>query len=397
MAGQISILLLSHSSSRLNSIEDIFVDSQSIVTSRRLLSGNREVSIANNPSLPDAVVLDLSDNWQNDLDDYLQSDTALSGTPLVVIGDSDDPVVLRRAMQAGARDYFYSPVSSEELYDSVTQVGSETKRKKRQNSGIITAVMNGKGGSGATFLSTGLAAVLGVDKRRRSASCVVVDLDLQFGNLPVYFDLSCNDNLTHALQSVDSLDTLALQGMVQHYGSTNVHILASHPDGFRQDTGSLADKAQRLLQTLAASYDHVIVDVPRNLDPVGISAIESADQILLTLQQSVPNLRDTRYLFGLIESLGVSSRTVSLIINRYEKSNNISLNDILGAYPELKYYTVPNDFKRVSYAANNGVPIPFKWPSSTIAKSLHNIANDLWPVTSALPEKPKLQRLFSLG
>lgn len=392
MQNNISLLLLSYSSSRLNSMEDVFVEERQISITRNLIPHASAANSATDNSAYDIVILDLSEHWQEDIRNYSSTGTAKSNTPLLVIGENEDTAMMRGAMQAGARDFFYSPIEPDELISAVTHIGSEKKSKKREHNGQISILINGKGGSGSTSLTAGLAASLGRNKKR-SETCVVVDLDLQFGTLPIYFDMSRADNLEQALHSASSLDSIALQGLLHHYNDAKVDVLASQPDGLSENSRFPPENIQTLLFLLASTYDHVIVDMPRILDPIGLSAIESADTIFLITQQSVPHIRDTRYLFSLLKSLGISNDTFKLIINRFDKSNKVSTKDVIGAFSDIKSFIVPNDYKRASFSANNGIPVPVKWPNCSISNSLNDLVDQQWPLSKE-KNKSSLKRLF---
>lgn len=377
MARNLSVLLLSQSSTRLNALEDTLADQPGMSATRKLMSVEAHEPLSGTASNPDLVLLDLSENWEADLRNVSNDLSTGLRPPIVVIGPADQ-TVMRKAMQAGARDYFSSPISEDELVASLKLIGRDAQQAQRSNSGTVTVIINSKGGSGATLLASSLAVLAAGRNKENPESTILVDFDLQFGDTPVYFDLESDDHFSQAITGVDSLDRVAFDGLVQTHGS-GVHVLASKPDHIRQFTDINPADIIKFLSTMSRYYEHVILDLPRILDSTVIAALESADVIMVVTQQSVPHVRDAKYLIGLLTDLGISNRAIRLVVNRFEKKADVSLSDLKDIFQEVDVYQVPNDTKHVSFAVNNGIPLTFKWPKIPISKSMLKISQTVWP------------------
>ena len=109
--------------------------------------------------------------------------------PLIVCGPGDNPESMRLAMQAGARDYVPESAPESDLIASLLRVREENSRSGASAAGKLIVVINGKGGSGASFLATNLAHGLVVDDGKQ---VTLVDLDIQFGGLCRYLDITPN-------------------------------------------------------------------------------------------------------------------------------------------------------------------------------------------------------------
>ena len=394
MISQATVLLASHSTSRLNAIEDLFSDHENVVCVRKLIRENGASPLSDIPNLPDVVILDLGENWQSDLSLFAHGQGNLDRIPMLVIGRPEEPDVMRRSMQAGARDYFTSPIDSNELIDSVLKIASESRLSSRVGKGDITVILNGKGGAGATTLATSLASVVTQGKKSNTSSCALIDLDFQFGNLPVYFDMPPNENLMQAIDSLDSLDSLALNNLAQKYRE-GLCVFSNQPNEVKNYSDIQGDDIHALVSSLSQVYDHIIIDMPRDLDAKTITALEMANQILVVTQQTVPHVRDTKLLLGLIRSVGISTQSVQLAMNRFEKSGDVRLRDVQEAFPEYGMHLIPNDYKRVSFSVNNGLPVPEKWPKCSYSKAVMGIANRLWPERVAKKSNRRPIGMFS--
>ena len=393
MARNLSVLLLSQSTTRLNALEDVLVDDQGFDVSRKLISANARDPLAGVAVTPDLIVLDLSDDWESDLRNVAE-DLALAAKPPIIAIGPDDQLVMRKSMQAGARDYFTSPISEEELIGSIKLIGRDSQMAMRSNAGTITSVINGKGGSGATVLTSSLSTILVSRNKKNPETVIVIDLDLQFGDAAVYFDLKSDDHLSQALNNVENIDRVALDGLIQAHES-GVHVLANKPDQIRQFSDFGPNDINLFLMSLARFYDHVILDLPRTLDSTTIAALEASDAVIVVTQQSVPHVRDTKYFLGLLAELGLSNRIIRLVVNRFEKKGDVSFSDFKDIFPEVDIYQIPNDRKHVVFSVNNGIPVSAKWPKIPISKAMSKLSHVVWPEQEADSKKRSGRSFFS--
>ena len=124
--------------------------------------------------LPDLLLLHVSPLWREELA-ALQQRPAQQRPALLVCGPQD-PECMRQAMQAGARDFLPEPVVAQELLAAIGRMALES-RDDQAPGGKLVAVINAKGGSGATMLACNLAHSLSAPGQRT----LLLDLDRQFG------------------------------------------------------------------------------------------------------------------------------------------------------------------------------------------------------------------------
>ncbi len=208
--------------------------------------------------LPDLLLLCLSPAWESELN-QLSERPPLTRPPVIVITEAgDETQVMRHAMRAGARDFFTRPVKTELLLDAMTLVANE-KFAQGTEGPLLTAVVNAKGGSGATLLAANLAHVLAIEGRQKVA---LIDMDLQFGTLGLYLDLQPTMGIVEVLEYAQGLDAVALQAYMTEHKS-GVYMLAATQDSVVLPKEIDLEKLSNLLDTLQSTFDHVIVDLPR--------------------------------------------------------------------------------------------------------------------------------------
>ncbi|HET8730626.1 MAG TPA: AAA family ATPase [Moraxellaceae bacterium] len=270
---------------------------------------------------------------------------------IAVISDNQTADFLRTAMRAGAREVLVP--GSGELVRFVTRVEQQMQRSRAHEKGRVLAFLPTKGSSGATFLACTLGYALSNSLNRK---VLLIDLNLQVGDAAFYVsDKQPTFTLADVSEQIHRLDSsfLAASAMQVH---PNFSILASPNDPEK----AMLVKAEHVGQILKAAvqhYDFVILDVDRSLDAVSIAALDNADLIFPVLQQSLPFLRDAARLQKIFSSLGYGADRIRPILNRFNKGEEVAVEDIEKSLGIKVYRKVPNSYHSVVSAVNQGVPL----------------------------------------
>ncbi|MDP9139870.1 MAG: AAA family ATPase [Pseudomonadota bacterium] len=350
----------------------------------------------------DLALLDVGERGSDMLHEWTTRQNA-QPVPLIVLGPASDAPLMRRAMQAGARDFLTQPVALEQLVESVRAILSESASGGGggQPGGRLTAVINAKGGSGSSFVACNLAHMLIAHLNRPTA---LIDMDLQFGALPLALDLNTRDTLFEAIGAAEHLDPVALKGhMTKH--KSGLHVLGAMSEQLVMPSEVSVDAVQKLLGVALQSYAHVVIDLPRQIDALTSLVLANADHVLVVTQQSFAHLRDTKRMFGLLQSyVGVPNERISLLINRNQDKHSISAEDFGEAIHPQQILLVPNDFAHVTESLNLGVPVYEGARNAAVTRALCNITEQLdegAPVApappAARPARQVLRRVLRLG
>ncbi len=159
-----------------------------------------EQALAGEPSLEVAGVAEHLDDWRQFLEQpgddvvvgcYGHDDgvTAMvdyavkhrPDRPVVVMSEASPNGFLRQAFEAGADDVITLPQSSEQVAFTLQKVIARRKGIAVPGKAMapLVAILGPKGGTGKTLIATNLAVALA----QRDANIVLVDLDLQFGDI----------------------------------------------------------------------------------------------------------------------------------------------------------------------------------------------------------------------
>ncbi|MEO4046566.1 AAA family ATPase [Pseudomonas sp. CAU 1711] len=381
------LLISSRDTRALHRLQEISQRIPGLQVNTRLVSNGHTDPLYGLDELPDFLLLWVSHLWREELAALLQR-PANERPPLLVCGPLDEREGMRMAMQAGARDFLADAVVEAELLGALQRMLRES-HVGSVSGGKLVAVMNAKGGSGATMLACNLAHQLSAT----GASTLLLDLDLQFGSVAHSLDIAPTHSHVEVMQQVEGLDSVALRGFCSHFSPT-LHVLGGRSGDLCLTQDVRLEQLEALLQLARASYDWVVVDLPRQIDHLTGVTLEQADHCYILLQQSLSHLKDASRLLQILRNdLGVQSNRLHIVVNRYSKTAPITLQDIDDALrcPDLQ--RLPNDFAAVSESQNSGVPLELHAPRAPITQALRNLKQEL--AGSQPGEQGLFKRTFS--
>ncbi|UVE17104.1 AAA family ATPase [Pseudomonas sp. LS44] len=365
------LLISSRDAAALRHLQGLSQRIPGLQVTTRLVSNGHTDPLYGLEQMPDLLLLRLSHLWREELAALLQR-PAQERPPLLVCGPLDEREGMRLAMQAGARDFLPEPVAAEELQAAIGRVLSEA-RSGTGCGGKLVAVMNAKGGSGATSLACNLAQQLSAS----GASTLLLDMDLQFGSVTHYLDVRPSHSHLEVLQQIDELDSVALRGFCSHF-SPDLHVLGGRSSELCLPQDVHQEQLDSLLRLARSTYDWVVVDLPRQIDHLTSITLEQADQVYILMQQSLSHLKDaTRLMRILRDDLGVQGNRLQVVVNRYNKVAPVSLKDIAEALRCADLQKLPNDYAVVSESQNTGVPLGIHAPRAPVTLAVRELCQEL--------------------
>ncbi|TKE90156.1 type II secretion protein [Vibrio kanaloae] len=339
--------------------------------------------------VPELIFVEASGSWAQKMVELQGYDLSLEDKELslVVLGDESDSGSIKIALRLGASDFLPNTVTLSDLLPLLKKTASE----KLENSsyGEFILFLNTKGGMGATTLALNTAIEVA---SHHAGEVLLLDIDLQFGVIPDYLNITPTYSISDAINSSNDLDEISLGSLVNKHES-GLHVLSFKHEN-NADDYEQAQKIGRLLPILRRFYPYVIIDLSRGLDHVFASAISPATKVLLVSQQSLVSVKNTsRLIKSLKFEYGLQSDVIEVILNRYEKRHSIKLKDIEQAVGDHDIHLIPNDFKVTLESTNLGQPFVQSRKKSSITRSIIDLSHVLSPLEHE--EKGWLKKLFS--
>ena len=292
---------------------------------------------------------------------------------VILLCASQTPEFLINSMRAGVREVLPSPVTAEALQAAVSRIAAKLTGVYGKSIGKVLAFMPCKGGSGTTFLATNLGYQLA-----ETRSVLLIDLNLQFGDaLSFVHDGKPASTLADVAHDISRLDASFLAASSVKIAA-NYSILAA-PEDITKAMEIKPEHIDAILSLAVTQYDFVLLDMSRTLDTLAIKALDRAYRIFPVLQAGLPGLRHANKLLAAFKSLGYTQDKVELIVNRFEKGSEISLDDIQRSLGTVNVRTVPNSYKEVNASINHGDALAEVTRANAVTKSLAEFALSLSP------------------
>ncbi len=311
--------------------------------------------------LPDILIFRAGDAWREELQ-TLKDRSPQSVPMILVLSEHDDADMLRSAMQAGARDFFIEPFDTDALLESVSQLVRECLDKGNESKAVLTTFMNAKGGAGASLIATNVAHIMAEVSKLNVA---LIDLDIQFGGLPYYLDLTPKYGIIEAIERVNELDEVAINGFFVKHAS-GLHVLGSCSNHLEMVDDIEPEKVSKLIALIAKNHDQLIIDLPRHINLLATTVVEQSDQVVIVVQQSLTSLHDAVRLLGFLKrDIVLNPERIQIVVNRFDKKSDITLRDIEKALKHVPYSALPNAYKEVSESIQSAKPL------HTIARRAH--------------------------
>jgi pilus assembly protein CpaE len=320
----------------------------------------------------------------------------LPASPVIIMSVQGERDYLRRAMQAGAREYLIKPFSHDELVAAIRRVHQLEEKKgtyvtsaptsggelsvRSGALGDVILLFSGKGGVGKTLLATNLAVALAGETGSRVA---LVDLDLQFGDVGVMLNLNHSRSITDVVDAGDGLEPEMLNEILAT-GPNGVRVLLAPISPELADLIS-ADHIRTVMTELRKTHDFVIVDTSCHLAEFNLEVIENAQRVLVVTALTIPAIKDAKLSLKMLDSLSVDSSSILLIVNRSDSHSDFNREAIEQNLHHLVSIQLPHEPKVVGDSVNRGQPFVTMSPEAEISKAIRELVAIIVPQGGAVP------------
>ncbi len=361
---KLNILITGRTREALCYIQKMIGEHDGWQTQIRVITNGHADPLHGVDEVPDVLVLQYSDKGA-ELKHLCESKSS-PRIPLIVFGPPNETPGVRLAMQAGARDYLPQPVSPSEINSVISEIAAEAATGGFRKIGNLHVFINGKGGSGSSFLASNVAHGLAASGH----STTLVDLDLQFAGLCRYLDLEPKRGLFEALQSIEDMDeTSAMAFTCEH--KSGLRLLSAKSASLRLNADISPERLTTLLNIYRSFCEFVVVDLPRHIDVLSASVLEGADQIMVITQQTLPHINDTARLLRILrKEICIDASKISVVVNRHDKRSAIETGDIEKTLRVQNLVKIPNQYKQTEECVNSGLPLVEVSGTASLTRSL---------------------------
>ncbi len=302
-------------------------------------------------------------------------------TSVVLVVEDAEPEIWMAAMRAGMRDVLDAAAGPEEIAAVLERAGqlARARRDLRTASSPtrperrVIVVASPKGGVGKTTVSTNLAVGLA---QSGQGSAVVVDLDMQFGDVASALALVPEYTLPDTVHGAASNDPLLLKTFLSRHPS-GLHVVAGSDSPAAGDSVT-AEQVGRLIDALSREFRYVVIDTAPGLSDHTLVALERATDLVLVSSMDVPGVRGMRKELDVLTELDLVPAGRHLVLNMADTAGALSLADVVTTIGAPLDVVLPRS-KAVSLSTNTGVPLLESGTRDAVSKGLEALLSRLLP------------------
>jgi pilus assembly protein CpaE len=342
---------------------------------------------------PDVILMDIN---MPDIDGITATEMIMQKSPhiqVIILSVQNDQNYMRRAMLAGARDFLTKPPMGDELISAVRRAGDMARAERAKGAqqqqfvaavagspammatlapitkGKIVTVYSPKGGTGCTTVAVNLALALNSEDTRT----VLVDANLQFGDVAVFVNVQGKNTIIELAPRVDELEPDMVEDILVKHEASGVRILAApqRPEMAEQVS---AEQFIKVIQFLQRMYAYVVIDTSPILTDLILSIFDVSDVLVLVTTQEIPAIKSSRLVLDLFQTMGLGKERLIFIMNRYDKRIAITPERVSENLKHEISATIPLDEKIVITAVNRGVPFMIDNKAQPVGRGILSVA-----------------------
>jgi pilus assembly protein CpaE len=310
----------------------------------------------------------------------------------ILVAHELSTALLQQALRAGVKDVLTDPLGHDHVYEAIERVaatlksvpatgfgGGDTSTDQFDGElGQVITVFSTKGGAGKSVIAANLGVILA---QRSDRPVVLVDADLQFGDIAVMLKLAPQHTIVDAVAGLDRLDMTMLQGLLTPHPSSGLNVLAAPLEPAFADQIGAAEMV-KIVEVLRKFCAYVIVDTPAYFNDVVLGLIEVSDEVLLVAGMDVPNIKNVKIGLQTLRLLNTPKEKLRLILNRANSKAKLDVSEVERTLQVTADALIPSDVV-VPQAVNKGIPVVLASPRSSVSKALEDLANLFLSVDTA--------------
>lgn len=291
---------------------------------------------------PNIIIMDIN---MPDMDGIQATTLITESVPtaaVIMMSVQNDPDYLRRAMLAGARNFLTKPILPDELYNTIRTVHVRNKPIAAQyaamqqatpvnvrdvktgsstdgnRAGHIIVVYSPQGGAGSTTIATNLASGL----MKEGIRVLLVDADLQFGDVGVFLNLQSQSTMVDLAGNIEDLDIELFDNIVVTHDSGLKVLMGPARPEYAEVIQSNPTSVSDMLKKIGSNYDFIVVDTSRHVDETLLSLFDAATKIVVVGTPTLVAVKNIKFVLDLFDQLTYPPEKTTMILNKVPVDRN---------------------------------------------------------------------------
>jgi pilus assembly protein CpaE len=315
---------------------------------------------------------------------------------VLLLRKSVEPDVLTRAMRSGVREVIHEldvegiRSSAARSVDLSKALSTTMRGRDDAPHAKVVTVFAGKGGCGKSVVATNLAAALSAQGTRR---VLLVDLDLQFGDVAIMLQLPPSRSITDAIGMAGRLDETGLRSVLTGYRPNFDVLLAPASPAEGEHVGR--ELVTEVLEVARGMYDFVVVDTPPFVTDQVLAALDQSDWFVPIVTPDLPTLKSIRLTVEMFDLLEYPRERRLVVFNRADSQVGLTVEDVEEAVGATLSVHMPSS-RDVPVSVNKGIPLTLDNPTHPVSVAMRRLADRCAGLAGA-PEPATKRRMFAFG
>jgi pilus assembly protein CpaE len=330
---------------------------------------------------------------------------------VLVVAPARDVEARIAFLEAGADDVIDGGFDRNELESRVMALLIRSGKVKpdmaaRASSHDLVAFFSPKGGVGTTTLAVNTAVLLagggappqaaanGAEPAMPVSRVLLIDLDLQFGQVATHLNLQPRFDLGGLATDEQALadPELARSYLTVHSSGLSVLSAPTRPEA---DFRVSVEHIQRIIELLRPSFDHIVIDLGSRLDPRALWVLEQSDVHAFVLFPEIAALRGMSVLMAFMAETTPLQARALLVVNHVFPNELLKTRDVENLLRAKPAAEIPYTEVEIIRSVNEGVPLVISRPAAPAAAAMRRLAQAVIGIDAApAPSKKDRRRIF---
>lgn len=379
---KINLLVLSDDLDLRIEVKNLVADDAFAISGYSDFTAEGKTKIVN--KYPEIVLCAVRGEVPDTVFSFVQDLLAVSrGLIVILVNDSITVDLVNKAAQYGFRkvlpidgigaDAFSENIKTVYILEQQRILDTNESKKVRCKA---LGFFGGKGGTGKTTLAIGVAASLAKAGKR----VMLLDLDLQFGDVSMALDLDTKNSIVDLVQDRGGITIENINGFsVEH--SSGMSVLCA-PKSSEYAEFVTPQHVERIIDIMRPYYEYIIVDLPSAFNDTVITACENCEEIFLVYNNEILSLNNAKVCYTILDQLHQRDK-IRFVLNKVEKSL-IKPEDFTEMFRTEMFAMIPADYSAALTSVNKGMAVTVAQPKSALAKGVSELAQKIIEVHTGI-------------
>lgn len=285
-----------------------------------------------------------------------------TGCSVVLLTDRVDVDLINNAAMLGIRQVFDFDVDEQTFSKAITSVNELERQRmnllnieKRVRAKVI-GFWGVKGGVGTTTLVANTAISLA----SKGKKVIVLDYDLQYGDLNLQLNVEPKDTIVELARDVEGTTIERINAtVVMHPAGFSVLCAPKAPEYAEYVT---PEHTKKIIENVRPYFEYILIDLGTNYADTTLIAMENCDEIQLVTNLNIPCLKGVKCAMNILDTLRINDKA-ELVITK-NRAGLLKVKDFENLMQKRAYATIIADSKVCNNALNSGLPCVTSAPRS---------------------------------